>query len=108
MPAYRMLKTRIHLPTSEPVPNSPVSGERVVTDGVRVLEGWGHLRPLKAELATTPFGQAARKRFRWRGQLPDGVEPEPGWTVETGEARYRITSTLGGAGFWTLDLEEIG
>ncbi len=109
MSAYPMVKTNLHLPVSQPVSGAAVPGERVLTDGVRVLGLWGHLAPLRAELEETPLGQAGRQFFRWRGELPDEVEPEPGWTVEIGRHWYCVTVAVWEHHrLWRLDLERTG
>ncbi|MBM3499405.1 MAG: hypothetical protein FJX74_12125 [Armatimonadetes bacterium] len=106
MVPYRGVETKIHEPVAQPVPGSPVPGERTARDGVRVLECWGYLRLLKAKLEDTPLGQGGRQIHRWRGQLPDEVEPQPGWTVEIGEQRYQVLVAVWMFGrTWRLDLE---
>jgi hypothetical protein len=108
MSAYPMVETKLYQPISEPVPDGALPGERVVTTGIRVLTCWGRLTRRSARLETTPLGEAARERFRWRGQVPDDVEPEPGWRLEAVGRCFRIigvTSTRGRA--WLLDLERI-
>jgi len=106
MPLSRGVVAKIHEPVAQPTPGSSTPAEWTVRDGLRVLERFGWLRPLPAELVATPLGQGGRQRCRWRGQLPDEMEPEPGWTVEIGEQRYRILVAVWMHGrTWRLDLE---
>jgi hypothetical protein len=108
MPAYRTVETRFIQPTSQIVPGAPAQGERVNTEGLQVLERRGVLRALPAELVISSLGQAGRQYFRWRGRLPNGVEPEAGWELRIGGRRFCVVAALrdcGGA--WRLDLERI-
>jgi hypothetical protein len=108
MPAYRSTETRFIQPASQPVPGAPAQGERVNTEGLQVLKHWGQLRPLPAELVMSALGQAGRQYFRWRGRLPDGVEPEPGWELRAVGRRLRVVVAANNSGrLWTLDLEQL-
>ena len=108
MPAYRMVETKFLQPTLQPVPGAPAQGEWVNGESVRVLEHWGQFRRLSAKLVDSPLGQVGRQRFRWRGQLPDEVEPECGWELEIGERRFCIIAVQSVMGrIWQLDLERM-
>jgi len=105
---YRGVDTLIHQPVSQPLPREGAQPEWADMDGIRVLDCWGYLRPLESQPEDTPLGSGARQLLRWRGQLPDEVEPQPGWTVEIGEARYctvKVDWTCGRV--WSLDLERV-
>jgi len=108
MPAYRLHKTTFTAPDALPVPGAPAQGQRVNTEGIRILDYWGTLQPVSAEPETSAFGQGARQYFRWRGRLPEGIEPMPGWELEIGEHRYRVITAVSMCGrAWRLDLERI-
>ncbi len=109
MSAYRMVRTKLFRPDSQPTPGAPAQGEWINAEATAVLEAWGAFRALPAHLTPSAFGQASRQICRWRGVLPGDVRPEPGWELEVSGARYRVLTAAPSIGrTWRLDMQRVG
>jgi hypothetical protein len=101
-----MQATRFLPPELRAVSGAPAQGQRVDTPAQTDIGARGWLTSLSAEAVNTPFGEGSRRFYRWRGRLPDGIEPEPGWEVEVAGRRFRVTAAQRvGGGPWRLELE---
>ena len=104
MSAYKTVLTKIYQPDSQPVTSAPAQGEWINPDPQQVAEVRGLFRPLPAILAESVIGQGSEQVHRWRGPLPNGTAPAPGWEIEIESERYRVVAALRSMGrTWKLD-----
>jgi len=105
MSAYRTIPTQVRPPSSHPRQGG---SERVNVPSGSDYWGRGWLESRGATEEISALGQASRHRFLWRGRLPDGCEPEPGWEIEIARRRYRVIESKQSCfGWWTLTVELI-
>jgi len=103
MSAYRMARTRMTPPASHPREGGT---ERVNVPSASDFWGRGRLESLGAAEEASTLGQASQRRFLWRGRVPDGCEPDPGWGIEVGRRRCRVIESRRSCfGWWTLTVE---
>ncbi len=109
MSAYKTVETKILRPDSAAVDGAAAEGEWINAEPLAVDEVRGLLRQLPAVLAESALGQSGAQAHRWRGPLPEGVTPEPGWEIEIERKRYRVIGAMRSMGrTWRLDCVTAG